>query len=79
MANMNYKPGWYFTYFLYCMIPVSIYVYYLFQRRKDDYIVDEVFQVTSLASLTLKMLPIPIVLELKFQTFDIYRKLSFRR
>lgn len=43
MVNMNYRPGWYLTYFLYCMIPVSIYVWYLLSRRKDD-LFDEVFQ-----------------------------------
>lgn len=35
--RMNYKPGWYLSYFVYCMIPVSIYVWYLNNRRKDDF------------------------------------------
>ncbi|CRL02494.1 CLUMA_CG015334, isoform A [Clunio marinus] len=41
MANMNYSPGWYLTYFIYCMIPVVIYVWYLLSRRKDDYLIQE--------------------------------------
>lgn len=52
MANMNYKPGWYLSYFFYCMIPMSIYVWYLLSRRKDDF-VTEVVSRTSLRSLPL--------------------------
>jgi hypothetical protein len=44
MVNMNYKPGWYLTYFIYCMIPVSIYVWYLLKRRKEDLIEEVVPQ-----------------------------------
>lgn len=36
MRHMNYKPGYYLTYFIYCMIPVSIYVWYLCRRRNED-------------------------------------------
>jgi hypothetical protein len=42
MAQMNYKPGYYLSYFIYCMIPVVIYIWYLWQRKNDDYI-EEVF------------------------------------
>lgn len=52
MVNMNYKPGWYLSYFIYCMIPVVIYVWYLLSRRKDDFI-DEVFQRLTPAELFL--------------------------
>lgn len=52
MVNMNYKPGWYLSYFIYCMIPVVIYVWYLLSRRKDDF-VDEVFQRLTPAELLL--------------------------
>lgn len=52
MVNMNYKPGWYLSYFIYCMIPVVIYVWYLLSRRKDDF-VDEVFQRLTPAELFL--------------------------
>lgn len=36
MIHMNYKPGYYLTYFIYCMIPVTIYVCYLWRRYNDD-------------------------------------------
>lgn len=36
MKHMNYSPGYYVTYFIYCMIPVSIYVWYLLRRRNED-------------------------------------------
>jgi hypothetical protein len=36
MRKMNYKPGWYLSYFIYCMIPVIIYVIYLIKRSRDD-------------------------------------------
>lgn len=63
MVNMNYKPGWYFTYFCYCMIPVSIYVWYLLKRRKDD-LLEEVF--LKLPSLFTSLLICPsLVLESK--------------
>lgn len=38
MRKMNYKPGYYLTYFIYCMIPVSIYVTYLWRRRQEDFL-----------------------------------------
>lgn len=40
MAHMNYRPGYYLSYFIYCMIPVTIYIYYLWQRKKDDDIIE---------------------------------------
>lgn len=53
MVNMNYKPGWYLTYFLYCMIPVSIYVWYLLKRRKED-LIEEVDVKSHLAAVAPK-------------------------
>jgi hypothetical protein len=38
MRHMNYKPGYYLSYFIYCMIPVVIYVAYLWRRRNEDII-----------------------------------------
>lgn len=51
MRHMNYKPGYYLTYFIYCMIPVSIYVWYLCRRRNEDKI--EVNDVEIIFSLIL--------------------------
>lgn len=59
MSNMNYKPGWYLTYFLYCMIPVVIYVWYLLSRRKDDLIQEVYESFRLLSSLMLRSLWIP--------------------
>lgn len=33
MKYMNYKPGWWASYFIYCMIPICIYGWYLSTRR----------------------------------------------
>lgn len=35
MRYMNYKPGWWALYFVYCSIPISLYVWYLTRRSKD--------------------------------------------
>ncbi|XP_034184726.1 calnexin isoform X1 [Osmia lignaria lignaria] len=32
----NYKPGWWALYFLYCAIPVVLYVWYLLKRLRED-------------------------------------------
>jgi len=32
MKAMNYKPGWWALYFLYCAIPVVAYIWYLCKR-----------------------------------------------
>ncbi|XP_055682566.1 calnexin-like isoform X4 [Lutzomyia longipalpis] len=32
MKSMNYKPGWWIMYFIYCLIPISIYGWYLCRR-----------------------------------------------
>lgn len=36
MKYMNYKPGWWATYFIYCMIPICIYGWYLSTRRTSE-------------------------------------------
>lgn len=35
MRSMNYKPGWWAVYFIYCAIPVSIYIWYLVRRARE--------------------------------------------
>lgn len=40
MKYMNYKPGWWASYFIYCMIPVCIYGWYLSTRRVSDEVTD---------------------------------------
>lgn len=45
MKHMNYKPGWYLTYFIYCLVPVVAYIWYLLSRRGKD---NEVFEVISI-------------------------------
>jgi hypothetical protein len=32
MKSLNYKPGWWALYFVYCAIPIGIYVRYLWRR-----------------------------------------------
>ncbi|XP_059483645.1 calnexin isoform X2 [Neocloeon triangulifer] len=36
MRRMNYKPGYWGIYFIYCLIPISCYVWYLYRRSKED-------------------------------------------
>lgn len=36
MKHLNYKPGWWFIYFVYCSIPIIGYVCYLKRRFRDD-------------------------------------------
>lgn len=36
MRYMNYKPGWWFAYFIYCLIPITIYIAFLLSRRGMD-------------------------------------------
>lgn len=35
MRSINYKPGWWAVYFVYCMIPIAIYVRYLYKSAKE--------------------------------------------
>lgn len=35
MRSINNKPGWWAVYIVYCMIPVVIYCWYLWQRTKE--------------------------------------------
>lgn len=35
MKSMNYKPGWWAAYFIYCAIPVVIYIWYLVKRARE--------------------------------------------
>lgn len=54
MRHMNYKPGYYLTYFIYCMIPVTIYVWYLWRRRNEDKIeVNDGVEITTFLLLSL--------------------------
>ncbi|XP_058986682.1 calnexin isoform X1 [Musca domestica] len=36
MRHMNYKPGWWALYFLYCSIPIGGYIYYLYRRAVEE-------------------------------------------
>ncbi|XP_043493413.1 calnexin-like isoform X1 [Polistes fuscatus] len=36
MRSMNYKPGWWALYFCYCMVPITIYVWYLIKRSREE-------------------------------------------
>ncbi|XP_049765930.1 calnexin isoform X2 [Schistocerca cancellata] len=36
MRAMNYKPGWWALYFLYCIVPIAIYVWYLCRRVSEE-------------------------------------------
>ncbi|XP_011137857.1 calnexin isoform X2 [Harpegnathos saltator] len=36
MKAMNYKPGWWALYFVYCAIPVVAYIWYLYKRCRED-------------------------------------------
>ncbi|XP_044593567.1 calnexin-like isoform X1 [Cotesia glomerata] len=36
MRSMNHKPGWWAAYFIYCSIPITIYIWYLYKRAKED-------------------------------------------
>lgn len=33
---MNYKPGWWVAYAIYCLVPIVMYIMYLSRRSKDD-------------------------------------------
>jgi hypothetical protein len=35
MRHINYSPGYWGVYFVYCMIPISAYVWYLYRRVKE--------------------------------------------
>lgn len=35
MKAMNYKPGWWALYFLYCIIPVVAYIWYLYKQIRE--------------------------------------------
>lgn len=48
MKHMNYKPGWYLTYFIYCLVPVVAYIWYLLSRRGKDNEALEVISITNI-------------------------------
>lgn len=56
--RMNYRPGYYLTYFIYCMIPVAIYVYYLWQRKKEDDVVPEVTFLFNIIVAYIELIPL---------------------
>lgn len=35
----NYKPGWWVLYFIYCAVPVVLYIWYLLKRVREVYFV----------------------------------------
>jgi hypothetical protein len=35
MKTLNYKPGWWALYFVYCAIPIATYVCYLWKRVSE--------------------------------------------
>lgn len=41
MRYMNYKPGWWASYFIYCMIPICIYAWYLSTRRCSEEVTEK--------------------------------------
>jgi hypothetical protein len=53
MKALNYKPGWWALYFVYCAIPIGIYVYYLWKR---------VAEVTTSCSVYCRFLVIPTII-----------------
>lgn len=55
MKHMNYKPGWYLTYFIYCLVPVVAYIWYLLSRRGKD---NEALEVISITNIYFYLLPI---------------------
>lgn len=39
LTATNYKPGWWALYFVYCAIPIVIYIWYLQKRYREVYLV----------------------------------------
>jgi hypothetical protein len=62
MKSLNYKPGWWALYFVYCAIPIGIYVCYLWRR---------VAEVTSNGSVYCSLLVISTIRDSRRQSLCI--------
>lgn len=60
LRYMNYKPYWWAAYFVYCSVPITIYVCFLWSRRNKDHEAEEVevsIRSTSYEKLIIAMYP----------------------
>ncbi|CAB3374588.1 Hypothetical predicted protein [Cloeon dipterum] len=47
MRKMNYKPGYWGIYFIYCLIPICAYIWYLYRRTQEDSLVTRLLAYTA--------------------------------
>nr|CAD7443778.1 unnamed protein product [Timema bartmani] len=70
MKSMNYKPGWWALYFLYCMVPVLGYSWYLWKRVAEESLFTRLINYTNeqpwLWAVYVVLIGLPIVLILVF-------------
>ncbi|KYN19040.1 Calnexin [Trachymyrmex cornetzi] len=74
MKAMNYKPGWWALYFLYCAIPIVAYIWYLCKRACEWSTWNRIAKFTAdhpwMWAVYLVLIAIPVVLLMYFCCFS---------